>query len=99
MLFELRRDVDALLADGRVADAEALMEATRVRLAGLGRDFRRINQAFFAANGVYGDTPASSSPIGPQLRALRGEADSLAAFVAIVREFESLRDLEAAAGD
>ncbi len=99
VLSELRRDVDALLADGRVEDAEALMEATRVRLAGLGRDFRRINQAFFAANGVYGDTPASSSPIGPLLHALRGEADSLAAFVAMVREFESLRDLEAAAGD
>ena len=99
VLFQLRRDVDALLAEGRVEEAEALMEATRVQLAGLGREFRRINQAFFAANGVYGDTPASSSPIGPLLRALRDEAGSLAAFVAIVREFDSLRDLEAAAGN
>ncbi len=96
VLAQLRRDVDALLAAGRVEDAEALMEATRLELAELGRDFRRINQAFFAARGVYADSPASSSPIGALLQALRGEADSLAAFIAIVREFDSPAELEAA---
>jgi hypothetical protein len=98
VLSQLRRDVDALLAAGRVDDAEALMEATRLELADLGRNFRRVNQAFFAARGVYADTAASSSPIGPLLLALRDEAGSLAAFIAVVREFDSLRDLEAAAG-
>lgn len=96
VLSQLRRDVDALLAAGRIEDAEALMEATRLQLAELGRSFRRINQAFFAARGVYADTAASSSPIGALLLALRGEADSLAAFIAIVREFDSPAELEAA---
>ena len=96
VLSQLRRDVDALLAVGRIEDAEALMEATRMEIAELGRNFRRINQAFFAARGVYADTAASSSPIGSLLLALRGEADSLAAFIAIVREFDSLAELEAA---
>ncbi|MCY3918299.1 MAG: hypothetical protein OXG38_00655 [Chloroflexi bacterium] len=96
VLAQLRRDVDALLAAGRIEDGEALMEATRLELVDLGRNFRRINQAFFAARGVYADTAASSSPIGALLLALRGEADSLAAFIAIVREFDSLAELEAA---
>ena len=97
ILFQLRRDVDDLLTDGRVVEAEALMESTRLQLAAIGRDFRRINQAFFAANGVYADTAASSSPIGPLLRRLRDDAGSLQAFIAVVRELKSLSDLEAAA--
>lgn len=96
LLFQLRVDVDGLLAEGRIVEAEALMEAQRLEIVALGRDFRRINQAFFAANGVYADTPASSSPIGPLLRDLRAAAGSLEAFVGIVREVESLGDLEAA---
>ena len=96
VLFQLRIDVDALLLAGKIAEAEALMEQRRVELVGLDRSFRRINQAFFASNGVYADTPASSSPIGPLLRRLRDESGSLGAFVARVREFDSLADLEAA---
>ena len=96
ILFQLRRDVDDLIADGRIEQAEALMESTRRELVAIGRNFRRINQAFFAANGVYADTPASSSPIGPLLRALRDDAGSLTAFIAVVREVDSLADLESA---
>jgi len=95
ILFQLRRDVDDLLAAGQIDQAEALMEATRVQLQAVGRNFRRINQAFFAANGVYADTPASSSPIGPFLRTLRDESASLGAFIARVRDLDSLAGLEA----
>jgi hypothetical protein len=94
ILFQLRRDVDDLLAGGRVVEAEILMEATRLELAEIGRDFRRINQAFFASNGVYADTPMSSSQIGPLLRDLRARAGSLGTFVEIVREVESASELE-----
>ena len=99
ILFQLRRDVDDLLAAGQIEQAEALMESTRRQLAAGGRNFRRINQAFFAANGVYADTAASSSPIGPLLRSLRDDAGSLGAFVAVVRQIDSLAELEAAASD
>ncbi len=94
LLFQLRRDVDALLAQGRINDAEALMEEVRLQLVALGRNFRRINQAFFAANGVYADTPASSSPIGPLLRQLRDGSPTLLDFVAAVRQVDSLAELE-----
>ena len=96
VLSQLRRDVDAFLADGRVVDAEALMEEGRLELAARhGRLFRRINQAFFAFKGVYGDRPESSSPIGPLLRELRARSDSLGDFVARVREVESVAELQA----
>ena len=95
LLHQLRRDVDALLAQGRIDDAEALMEEVRLQLVALGRNFRRINQAFFAANGVYADSPASSSPIGPLLRQLRDGFPTLLDFVAAVRQVDSLAELEA----
>ena len=96
VLSQLRRDVDAFLADGRVVEAEALMEEVRLELAArYGRLFRRINQAFFAFKGVYGDRPESSSPIGPLLRELRARSDSLGDFVARVREVESVAELQA----
>ena len=97
-LNQLRRDADALLADGRVAEAEALMEEVRLELAAQhDRFFRRINQAFFAFNGLYGDRPQSVSPIGPMLRDLRGRADTLSDFIALAREIDSVEELEAAA--
>lgn len=94
-LRQLRLDVDALLAAGRVAEAEALMERVRLELAAEGRVFRRINQAFFAFNGVYATGPASSSPIGPMLTELRARSASLADFIALVREVTDLQSLEA----
>ena len=98
LLNQLRQDVDALLVEGRVADAEALMGKARLELADEhDRLFRRINQAFFAFNGVYGDRPQSSSPIGPLLRELRVRSDSLSNFVAVVREVDSLEALQALA--
>jgi hypothetical protein len=95
LLFQLRVDVDALLAAGDVAQAEALMETVRLQLAEQGRSFRRLNQAFFAFNGVYATTAASSSPIGPMLQQLRLRSDSLADFVAKVRTITTSAELEA----
>ena len=90
----LRLEVDALLAEGRVAEAEQRMEEARDALAAEGRVFRRLNQAFFAFNGQYADTPASSSPIGPLLRDLRDASPSLLAFVETVRGITSLAELQ-----
>jgi len=97
LLFQLRLDVDALLVAGRVDESERLMEEVRLELNRLGRGFRRINQAFFAFNGVYATSAASSSPIGPLLQALRAESSSLVHFLNEVREVTSLAQLEALA--
>ena len=88
-LRDLRLEVDALLADGRVAEAEARMAAGRTELAALGAAYRRINQAFFAFRGGYADQPGATSPYGPLLQRLRAHSTSLAEFVATVRSINS----------
>lgn len=95
ILFQLRLDVDRLLAAGEVDQAERLMDEGRVELSALGRDLRRINQAYFAFHGVYATSAASSSPIGPLLQELRGAAPSLADFLAQIRDLTGQSELEA----
>lgn len=81
VMRQLRLDVDRLLAEGRVEEAEALMEEKRLYLAENGYYVRKINQAYFAFHGLYGTSPASSSPIGPKVQRLRECAPSLGEFV------------------
>lgn len=90
----LRRQVDALLADGKIAEAEQAMEQKREFFEANGIYIRRINQAYFAFNGSYADTPGSIDPIGPKLDALRVRQPALRTFVATVREFTSEDDLD-----
>lgn len=93
-LRQLRMDVETLLAEGRVEDAEQLMEKRRRELADHGYYFRKINQAFFAFHGRYADTPASIDPIGPKLEALRAAYSDVGAFLRAVRNFTSAADLD-----
>jgi hypothetical protein len=93
VLRQLRLAVDSLLAEGKVTDAETLMEQTRQFLADHGHYCRKINQAFFAFYGLYGTTGASSSPIGPELEALRKKSASLGDFIRAVSQIKSEADL------
>lgn len=95
-LRQLRIDVEALLAAGRIDDAERLMEQRRRELADHGYYFRKINQAFFAFHGRYADTPASIDPIGPKLEALRAAYPDVGAFLRAVRNLTSAADLDRA---
>ena len=96
LLRRLRVDVDALLAEGDVEAAERLMEQVRLEIAASGRRIRRINQAFFAFNGVYATRPeGSTNPIGPLVRELRDSSPTLLDFVEAVREVDSFAELEA----
>ena len=98
-LRALRLEVDALLADGRVEEAEARMEAGRAELAALGARYRRINQAFFAFRGGYADRADAVSPYGPLLQGLRERSGSLAAFVAAIRGIGSVAEAEVVLGE
>ncbi len=100
-LRELRIAVDDLLAEGRLADAERMMEQTRDELAAGGIVIRRINQAYFAWFGTYAARADSVDPLGEELRALRERMGSLAVFLGEVRSVTSrqrLRELAAAWG-
>ncbi len=94
VMRDLRRNVDSLLAEGKVTEAESLMEETRQLLASHGYYIRRINQAYFAFHGLYADTPASSSPIGPKLEELRRRSASLGDFVHAAARLTSETDLD-----
>jgi hypothetical protein len=92
----LRREAEALLAEGNIDDAERLMEEQRLEFVENGYYIRRINQAYFAFHGSYADSPGSIDPIGPKLDQLRKQSDSFEQFVETVREFRSQADLDAA---
>lgn len=96
VLRDLRREVDAMLAAGRVAEAEARMEAVRLQLWDAGFRIRRINQAYFAWYGTYAARPDAIDPIGAQLREIRVRSGSLSAFLAVVRNTTSRTEVVAA---
>jgi hypothetical protein len=91
----LRLEVDALLAEGKVAEAEQAMEAKRQFLASKGIFIRRLNQAYFAFYGTYADTPASSNPIGPKIQQVWELTHDVGQFLAVMREVRNTRDLDA----
>ena len=82
---EMRLKVDEILADGNVYGAEAYMEQRRIELHDHGIFIRKINQAYFAFNGSYGDNPASVSPIGEQVQELRTYVENVADLVKAIQ--------------
>jgi len=93
-MHELRLEVDALLKNGQIDKAERRMNETQVRLAANGYNIRRINQAYFAFYGSYGDSPASSSPLGGSIESLRRLSPSLTAFVHRIQDIARPADLD-----
>ena len=90
----LRLDVEELLAEGRIVEAEALMERKRDEFEAKGRYIRRLNQAYFAFYGFYADSPASIDPIGPKLATLFERAGSPGEFVRLASAITSQDDLD-----
>jgi len=83
------------LRDGRITDAEAYMRDRRDELQTHGYQIRKLNQAYFALYGSYGDGFAASpaNPIPGLLRALRQQSGSLAEFVFRVRGITTVDEL------
>lgn len=96
-MHETRLNVDRMLAEGRIEEAEAYMEARRLLFWENGYPIRKLNQAYFAFYGAYADVPggaAGEDPVGPAVRALRAQSGSLAEFlnrIAWMTSFEELR--------
>ena len=95
VLRELRLEVDALLEEGKVEEAERRMEEVRLMLADHGISIRRINQAYFAWYGTYAARADAVDPLGDQLRELRERAGSLARFLELVRGVTTRAEVEA----
>ncbi|MPZ15261.1 MAG: hypothetical protein GEU73_12700 [Chloroflexi bacterium] len=89
----IRVTVDALLAERKVPEAEATMEAERQTLVDHGFLIRRLNQAYFAFHGNYAEGPAPSTEVPDLLRALRAQAASLNEFLDRIGRTTSLDEL------
>ena len=100
-IFDFRREMratrlklDALLDDGLVDEAEAYLEERRQLFVANGFPIRKLNTAYFAFHGTYADSPASVSPIEPQLQAVRADSVDLAEFLDRVAGITSAGQLE-----
>ena len=93
-LHDLRLAVDVLLKDGQVDEAERRMDATQQELAADGYTIRRINQAYFAFYGSYGNNAAASSPLGAKINAIRRLSPNLKSFVRRVQDVANPADLD-----
>ena len=92
---QLRLAVDALLASGKVSEAESLMEEKRLYLNANGFELRKLNQAYFAFYGTYADNPQSSNPIGPKAQKVWDLTQNVGVFLRLMREVESVAELDA----
>jgi len=94
-----RVEVDRLLAEGKIEEAEAYMEARRRIFVENGYAIRKLNQAYFAFYGAYADQPggaAGEDPVSAAVRQLRAQNSTLAGFlkrIAWVSSYEQLQAL------
>lgn len=96
-MHKTRVNADTLLAEGRIEEAEAYMEERRLVFWRNGYLLRKINQAYFAFHGAYADSPggaAGEDPVGPAVRTLREQSDSLADFVKTIAWMRSFGQLQ-----
>ena len=87
-----RIEVDKLLSEGEINSAERLMKETWWELRLGGYRIRKLNQAYFAFRGRYGNSPASISNIGNQVNMLRENSDKVKSFVNTVSEINDYNE-------
>jgi hypothetical protein len=93
---QTRVTVDQLLADSKIEEAEAYMEARRQVFWEHGYRIRKLNQAYFAFYGAYADAPggaAGEDPVGEAVRALYANSPSLESFLKRIAWMTSFEDL------
>ena len=92
-----RQEVDRLLSEGKIAEAESYMEARRTFFWDHGYAIRKLNQAYFAFYGAYNDQPgggaAGEDPVGPAVQAFRARFDTLADFLKTIAQVNSYSEL------
>jgi len=99
MMRETRIQLDALLRDGKVDEAEAYLRDRRLEFVAAGFQIRKLNQAYFAFYGSYGDAAAGVNPIPRQLGWLRAASGSPGELLRRVGQLTSAEDLARAVGE
>ena len=70
------------------------MEQRRVLFVEAGFYIRKLNQAYFAFNGTYAEQPASSSPVGEQMKDIRAASADVSALIATVSRVSTIAEFE-----
>jgi len=98
-----RVEVDRLLMEGKVDEAEVYMAARQAFFWENGYAIRKLNQAYFAFYGAYNDVPgggaAGEDPVGPAVVAFRSQFNSLADFLNAISWVNSFDELQALLAD
>ena len=98
-MYETRLNVETMLAEGKIEEAEAYMEERRLYMWENGYQIRKLNQAYFAFHGAYADQPggaAGEDPVSAAVRALRAQSPTLASFIdrlAWMWSYDQLKDV------
>jgi hypothetical protein len=104
-MHETRLEVDQMLAEGEIEQAEAYMEERRQLFWENGyRHLRKLNQAYFAFHGAYADEPGGASgkaenPVGEAVRKLRAQSGSLEQFLKQIAWIDTFEELLIAVGE
>ena len=99
LMRETRVRLDALLRAGQIDEAEAYLRDRRLDFVAAGFQIRKLNQAYFAFNGSYGDAAAGVNPIPRQLGWLRVASGSPGEFLRRVGQLTSAEELARAVGE
>lgn len=100
-LKKTRLQVDKLLKNKEINEAEKYMKDRTIQLQNLGYKTRKINQAYFAFHGNYGSSPSSLSNYDTKLLKLRNKYNSFGLFlddlekISNIEEFNKLINLNA----
>ena len=70
------------------------METRRIQLLDRGYSIRKINQAYFAFHGTYGESPSSASPIARYIWDLREQVDTVGELVKMLRGLKTYEQFE-----
>jgi len=93
-LRETRLEVESLLSDGLVLEAENYMEKRKNEINSNGYNIRKINQAYFAFHGSYGSSPSSISPVANYLWDLREQTKTIGELVHIMEDISNYGEFE-----
>jgi hypothetical protein len=84
-----RLRAEELLAEGKVEEAEEYLKQRWWFFSLRGYGLRKLNQAYFAFRGNYGESSASVSPISSQLKEFRAFYPSVGEFVKAISRISS----------
>lgn len=84
-----RLEVDRLIAEGKIAEAENYMELRRIIFWENGYQIRRLNQAYFAFHGSYAAEPGGAAgeegvDLGAELRKIKQQTPTYREFMRLV---------------